>query len=129
MTLWVLHTLVCIHKHTHTHTHTHILVLEAWGEISAKAEIPGLPECADNFMSQNNHHFQQCPFEKGILPPWGQWRNKHFYMWSHHCNSNHLSKPIMHMNTGLKIFEHTLGIFKEYCTFPHLTGCHSWSLE
>jgi hypothetical protein len=45
MTVWVLHTLVCIHTHTHTHTHTqtHTLVLEALGEISAKAKIPGCP--------------------------------------------------------------------------------------
>jgi hypothetical protein len=53
MTLWELHTRM--HKQTHTHTHTHTTVLGARGEISAIPEILGLPECADPFMSQNNH--------------------------------------------------------------------------
>jgi hypothetical protein len=35
------------------------------------------------------------------------------------------SKAMMHMDPYLKIFEHTLEIFNECCTFPHLTGCHS----
>jgi hypothetical protein len=39
------------------------------------------------------------------------------------------SKPMMHFGTCLKIFELSLGIFNECCTFPNLTGCHTWSLE
>jgi hypothetical protein len=48
-TLGVTHT--CLNMQTHTHTP----FPGAWGEISAIAAILGLPECADTFMSQNNH--------------------------------------------------------------------------
>jgi hypothetical protein len=43
------------YAYANTHRHTNSPALGAWGEISIIAEIPGLPECADIFMSQNNH--------------------------------------------------------------------------
>jgi hypothetical protein len=79
------------------------------------------------------HHFPQCPWKIGTLQPIGQWRNKQKFTrvnpWSHHLVEIISSNPMMLMDTCLTIFEHTLDIFNECCTFPHLTGCHTWSLE
>jgi hypothetical protein len=79
------------------------------------------------------HHFQLCPWKEGVLPPLGQWRNKHYSPESMHEAITVIeiicSKAMMHMDTCLKIFEDTLDIVNECCTFPHLTCCHNSSLE
>jgi hypothetical protein len=71
--------------------------------------------------------------EGRILPPLGQWRKNHYAPESM-CEAFTVieiicSRPMMHMDTCIKIFEYTLAIFNECCTFLPLTDCHSWSLE
>jgi hypothetical protein len=56
------------------------------------------------------HHFQQCRWKVRILPPLGQWRNKHYFTrvcaWIHHNNEIICSKPWctwIHVSRSLNI--------------------------
>jgi hypothetical protein len=57
------------------------------------------------------HHFQLCPWKEGVLPPLGQWRNKHYSPESMHEAITVIeiicSKAMMHMQDLRKFTGHT----------------------
>jgi hypothetical protein len=131
------------HTHTHTHGHRHTPVWGPWGEISAISEITGLTKCADTFMSQKNHPTYTNTWSV-IISNFVLGRKVDYHLEANDVISTNspecmhqaisvieiiCSKPMMHTDTWLEIFEHTLDIFNECCTFPHLTGVHSWFLD